>query len=128
MRSTAYLGFSRLRDRQQEATLILFGLVFVCAFQLVVFRWAERSNLAAATYFVTTIAFVGGPFAGGLVETPGRVFNISDRAVAWTLLSFLMTIVGIACSGPPRQRSSAATTIARSSGSAQFSNAHALPT
>ena len=112
---------------QQEATLILFGLVLVFAFQLVVFRWAERSKLATATYFVTTLAFVGGPFTWAVVETPGRVFNISNREVVWTLLSFLFTIVGIACSSPPRRRSSVETTIARPSGNAQFSSVHASP-
>ena len=113
---------------QHEATPLLLGLVFAFAFQLVVFRWAERSNLVTATYFVTTVAFVGGPFARAVVEMPGRVFNISDREVVWTLLSFSMTIVGIACSSSPRQRSSAMTTIARPSGSAPSSSAHALPT
>lgn len=111
-----------------EGTLLWSGLVFVFAFQLLVFRWAERSNLVRATYFVTTTAFVGGPFAAAVAETPDRVFNISDREVVWTLLSFSMTIVGIACSSSPRQRSSAMTTIARPSGSAPSSSAHALPT
>ena len=111
-----------------EGTLLLSGLVFVFAFQFLVFRWAERSNLVRATYFVTTTALVGGPFAAAVAETPDRVFNISDREVVWTLLSFSMTIVGIACSSSPRQRSSAMTTIARPSGSAPSSSAHALPT
>jgi hypothetical protein len=78
---------------QQEATVIVLGLVFVLAFQLVVFGWAERSYLVTATYLVATIAFVGGPFVAAVVETPNRVFNIYDREVLWTLLSFLMTIV-----------------------------------
>lgn len=96
-----------------EVTLVLSGLVFVFAFQLVVFRWAERSNLVTTTYFVTTVAFVGGAFLTAVIGMPNRVFNIHDREVTWTLLSYLMTIIGIVCSGAP-PHSSTSTRIGRS--------------
>jgi hypothetical protein len=88
-----------------EVTLVLSGLVFVLAYQFVVFRWAERSSLVTAIYFVTTITFIGGPFLTAIIGTPNRVFNIYDREVTWTLLSYLMTIMGIACSGSPQHSS-----------------------
>jgi hypothetical protein len=95
-----------------EGTLVLSGLVFVFAYQLVVFRWAERSSLVTVTYFVTTVAFVGGPFLAAVIGTPNRAFNTYDREVAWTLLSYFMTITGIVCSGSP-QHSSTSSTIGR---------------
>jgi hypothetical protein len=113
---------------EDETTLILSGLVLVFVLQLIVFRWAEWSHPVTAVYFVTTVAFVGGPIAATLVETPDRVFNISDREVVWAFLSFLATIVGIACSRSRRRQSSAVTRSARPSGSAQLKSAHALPT
>jgi hypothetical protein len=112
---------------QQEATLMAFGLVVVFVLQLATFRWAERSCPVTATYFATTVVFVGG-FAAALVATPDRVFNISDREAVWTFLSFMATIVGIACSSSPREQGSAVTGSARPSGSAQLSSADALPT
>ena len=105
---------------QQEATLMVFGLVVVLVLQFVTFRWAERSCPVTATYFVTTVLFVGGPFAAAFVAMPDRVFNISDREVVWTFLSFLATIIGIACSSSPREQGSAVTGSARPSGSAQL--------
>jgi hypothetical protein len=96
---------------QNKATLLLLGLAFVFMFQFVVFRWAERSNLVTASYFLASIALVGGPFAAVALETPHRVFDISDQEIVWTLLSFLMTVIGIGCSPSP-QRSSAATRVA----------------
>jgi len=86
----------------REATLISFGLALVFVFQVVVFRWAERSHLVTGMYFVSTIAIVGGPLAAAVVEAPDRVFNIDDREVIWTFLSFFMTVAGIAVSSPPR--------------------------
>ena len=83
---------------EYEMTRVLFGLVFVFAYQLVVFRWAERSTLITATYFVTTVTFVGGPFLVAVIGSPTRVFSIHDREVIWTLLSYMMTLIGIACS------------------------------
>jgi hypothetical protein len=110
----------------QEAMLILSGLVLVFVFQLVVFREVERTNLVTTMYFATTIALIVGPFARALVETPDRAFNMADREVAWTFLSFLATLLGIACSRPP-QRSPVAGS-APASANAQLGSAQTLPT
>jgi hypothetical protein len=86
-------------------TLVVLGLAFVFFLQLVVFRWAERSSAVAAIYFSTTVGYVGGPFIAEIIATPKQMLGIYDRVVTWTLLSFLMTIIGIACSGSLRHRS-----------------------
>jgi hypothetical protein len=109
---------------EHEMTLVLFGLVFVFAYQLVVFRWAERSTLITATYFVTTVTFVGGPFLVAVIGSPTRVFSIHDREVIWTLLSYMMTLIGIACSSMP-QHSSTSTRVGRPS---QLGGMAPLPT
>lgn len=91
-----------------EVTVILSGLLFVFAFQLLIFRWAEGSVVVTATYFVISITLVGGPFIAATLATPSQLSGIYDRPVVWTLLSFLATIVGIACSGSLQHRSASA--------------------
>lgn len=93
---------------QQEAMPVISGLTFVFAFQVLIFRWAERSNLITATYFMATTALVAIPLAAALVEEPDRAFSIHDREVVWTVLSFLATIIGIACASSVRRQGRAA--------------------
>jgi hypothetical protein len=87
----------------EEAMLLLSGLVIVFAYQVAMFRQAERSSLFTATYFVTTVAFVAGPFLAAVIATPNRSFTLHDREVIWMLLSYLISITGIACSGSPQR-------------------------
>ena len=87
-----------------EVALISSGLVVVFAFQLLVFRWAERSAVVTVTYFVTSITLVGGPFFAGIISTPNQMLSVHDRVVVWTLLSFLATLLGIASSGSQQDR------------------------
>jgi hypothetical protein len=88
-----------------EVILVLGGLLFVFVFQVVVFRVAERSGVVAVVYFLASISLVGAPLIMAAMVASGRSLSISDLPVVWALLSFLVTIIGIACSGSPQRNS-----------------------
>jgi hypothetical protein len=82
-----------------ELALVSTGVASAFVFQLVVFRWVERSVLVTAAYFLTSISLIGGPLIAAVMAEPGRWLSFHDPVVRWTLLSFLATIGGIGASG-----------------------------